>query len=158
MAILWNQPRERSYPMMLTTRGRYAIMAMLHMMLEAEEASPVTLACIAQTQGIPLNYLEQIFLRLRRKGLVVSVRGAKGGYRLVPHTRELSLLDIMQAAEESIIMTRCHGHSEGCLPSKSRCATHHLWQGLEDHIGQYFRSKTLQELAHPGGIQEDSRS
>lgn len=141
--------------MNLGTKARYAVMAMVD--LAAQDAQkPVKLADIADRQEIPLAYLEQIFARLKQQGLVKSIKGPGGGYKLGRAVGELHISDIVCAAEESMKMTRCESHSaNGCMAAKARCLTHDLWEGLSAHIFSYFNAITLEDvlarrLAKPG--------
>lgn len=133
--------------MMLSTKGRYAVMAMVDLAREGKE-SPVTLAAIAERQNIPLAYLEQIFSRLKRAGVVDSVRGPGGGYRLAATACQTSIADIVIAADEQINMTRCGGDGKpGCMSAnKTRCLTHDLWEGLGQHIHHYLDSIALADV------------
>ena len=132
--------------MMLSTKGRYAVMAMVDLARETKE-TPVSLAAIAERQNIPLAYLEQIFSRLKRAGVVDSVRGPGGGYRLASTACQTSIADIVLAADEQITMTRCGGDGKpGCMAPKTRCLTHDLWDGLGQHIHSYLDSITLADV------------
>ncbi len=133
--------------MMLSTKGRYAVMAMVDLARESKGGT-VTLAAIAERQNIPLAYLEQIFARLKRSGVVDSVRGPGGGYRLASTACKTSIADIVLAAEEQITMTRCGGDGKpGCMSSgKARCLTHDLWDGLGQHIHAYLEGITLEDV------------
>jgi len=129
--------------MRLTTKGRFAVTAMLDVALYAGNA-PVTLAAIAQRQKISLSYLEQLFGKLRRSGLVDSVRGPGGGYQLARPPREMTVADIIRAVDEPIDATQCGGH-ENCHDDR-RCMTHELWAGLTDHIFSFLHGVTLADL------------
>ncbi len=107
---------------------------------------PVPLASIAERQEIPLAYLEQIFARLRRRELVVSVRGPGGGYRLERPSAGIPISDIIMAAEEPIKMTRCDNDTAGCTIHKTKCLTHDLWEGLGNQIYKYLQSVTLEDV------------
>lgn len=132
--------------MMLTTKGRYAVMAMVDLANQCCE-KPVTLSDIAGRQEIALPYLEQIFAKLRRNGLVSSVRGPGGGYRLARTSQEIFVSDIIEAVEESIKMTRCeHRAASGCMGKKARCLTHDLWEGLGNQIYSYLRGISLKSI------------
>lgn len=132
--------------MMLTTKGRYAVMALVDLAAQESE-SPVTLAAIAERQEIALPYLEQIFAKLRRSGLVDSVRGPGGGYALARGAENTFVSDIILAVEESIKMTRCEKESAaGCMKPKTRCLTHDLWEGLGDQIHNYLSGISLQDV------------
>lgn len=131
--------------MKLTTRGRYAVTAMLDLSSH-DTNKPISLADIASRQEISLSYLEQLFAKLRRRGLVQSVRGPGGGYVLACVPEAISVADIIRAVDEPIQVTSCEsGSDEGCLKS-SRCITHHLWQRIDLHINQYLESVSLDGL------------
>lgn len=132
--------------MNLGTKARYAVMAMVDLATQGGE-KPVKLAEIAARQEIPLAYLEQIFARLRQHGLVKSVKGPGGGYRLARPVAQTPISDIVVAAQESMKMTRCESHSSGgCMATKARCLTHDLWEGLSDQIFSYFNAITLEDV------------
>ena len=140
--------------MRLTTKGRFAVTAMLDVALHGAKG-PVTLAAIAERQKISLSYLEQLFGKLRRQGLVDSVRGPGGGYNLGRPAEAVAISDIIVAVDEPIDATQCGGR-ENCLDDR-RCMTHELWAGLNAHIFAYLRSVTLAELmrqqrAQPGDV------
>ena len=109
------------------------------------DAKPVALAAIADRQEIPLAYLEQIFSKLKRQGLVQSTRGPGGGYRLSKSACDMPIADIVIAADESITMTRCGG-GDGCMAPKTRCLTHDLWDGLGKQIYQYLSAISLSDV------------
>lgn len=128
----------------LTTKGRFAVTAMLDVALHGA-AGPVTLATISERQKISLSYLEQLFGKLRRHGLVDSVRGPGGGYRLARDREAITVADVIVAVDEPIDATQCGG-DEHC--HDERCSmTHELWTGLNAHIFSYLRSVTLADLA-----------
>lgn len=132
--------------MNLTTKGRYAVMAMVDLSLHQEQ-SPMALADIANRQDITINYLEQLFAKLKKARLVSSVRGPGGGYKLARSSMEISLLDIIKAVDEPLKMTRCNeGAQGGCLKKDSKCITHHIWKGLGEHINCYLDAITLQDV------------
>ncbi len=132
--------------MRLSTRGRYAVMAMADLAGEGRER-PVTLADIATRQDISLSYLEQLFAKLRRGGIVRSVRGPGGGYRLANPTDQIRISDIILAVDEPIKTTRCQtGSSKGCAKHNSRCVTHDLWEELGRQIHIYLSSVTLADV------------
>ena len=132
--------------MILSTKGRYAVMAMVDLAIQPA-SKPVTLSAIAERQEIPLAYLEQIFARLKRAGLVKSVRGPGGGYTLARAPGGINVAEIMTASEEAMKMTRCDGKKhEGCMAPKTRCLTHDLWEGLSAQIQQYLSSITLADV------------
>jgi len=117
--------------MQLTTKGRYAVTAMLDL-ASNESTRPVTLDMISQRQNISLSYLEQLFAKLRKAKLVKSVRGPGGGYLLNVNAEEVSLTQIIEAVDENIDLRRCHG-SRDCNRGK-QCLSHHLWCEVSDQI------------------------
>ena len=129
--------------MRLTTKGRFAVTAMLDLALNEVE-KPVTLAGISERQAISLSYLEQLFSRLRRQGLVTSVRGPGGGYRVAKAHHEISVSNIITAVDELIDATQCGG-KEDCH-EEGRCMTHDLWASLNNKILDYLSGVTLAEL------------
>lgn len=129
--------------MKLTSKGRYAVTAMLDVALHSNKR-PVSLAEISERQDISLSYLEQLFSRLRRNGLVDSVRGPGGGYILGREMSEIAISEIVKAVDERINATKCHGE-EGCQGGV-RCLTHSLWNELSDRIDGFLTSITLNEL------------
>lgn len=130
--------------MELNTKARYAVMAMADLAKHSERAA-VPLSAIAERQGLSLAYLEQIFLRLRRAGLVESARGRSGGYVLSRPARFIHIAEIMNAVEEETRMTRCLDSDAGCL-GDHRCLTHALWHALGSHIAAFLSNVTLQEV------------
>ncbi len=134
--------------MRLSTKGRYAVMAMVDLAnCSAKKGRPVSLADIAERQEISLSYLEQLFGKLRRCGLVKSVRGPGGGYQLSRSYEDLRISDIITAVDEPLSATRCRGGSaEGCHHDKSRCITHDLWQELTNQINLYLNSVSLADV------------
>ena len=132
--------------MRLSTKGRYAVMAMVDLALNGGQR-PVVLADIAERQQISLSYLEQLFAKLRRVGLVQSVRGPGGGYLLAFPARETRIADVILAVDEPIRTTRCQpGTAEGCLADRSRCLTHDLWEELDRQIYLYLSSVTVADV------------
>jgi Rrf2 family transcriptional regulator, iron-sulfur cluster assembly transcription factor len=132
--------------MRLSTRGRYAVMAMVDLAGEGSER-PVTLADIAARQDISLSYLEQLFAKLRRGGIVRSVRGPGGGYRLANPKEQIRIADIILAVDEPIRATRCQtGSSKGCSKHNSRCMTHDLWEELGRQIHIFLSAVTLDDV------------
>jgi Rrf2 family transcriptional regulator, iron-sulfur cluster assembly transcription factor len=133
--------------MRLSTKGRYAVTAMLDLAIH-DGKGPITLADISQCQGISLSYLEQLFAKLRRDGLVEGVRGPGGGYRLAKPAAEISIADIISAVDERVDATLCAG-KENCQEGE-RCLTHDLWTSLSAQIYKYLAGITLAEfLARP---------
>jgi Rrf2 family iron-sulfur cluster assembly transcriptional regulator len=129
--------------MRLTTKGRFAVTAMIDVAMHGR-AGPVTLAAIAERQKISLSYLEQLFGKLRRNGLVDSVRGPGGGYTLAREPGAVSVADVILAVDEPIDATQCGG-LENCHDDR-RCMTHELWTALNAHIFSFLRSVTLAQL------------
>jgi len=129
--------------MRLTTKGRFAVTAMIDLAMRNGEG-PVTLADISERQKISLSYLEQLFGKLRRKGLVSSVRGPGGGYNLARPSPEVSVADIIVAVDEPIDATQCGG-KENCK-DEQKCITHDLWADLNKHIFDYLGAVKLSEL------------
>jgi Rrf2 family iron-sulfur cluster assembly transcriptional regulator len=128
----------------LNTKGRYAVMAMADLAKHGDEGA-MPLSAIAERQNLSLAYLEQIFLRLRRAGLVASARGRAGGYVLVRPASEIRVAAILKAVEEETRMTRCLDGDNGCLGDK-RCLTHGLWHALGGHIEAFLANVSLQEV------------
>ncbi|MFD2111855.1 Rrf2 family transcriptional regulator [Thiorhodococcus fuscus] len=135
--------------MRLSTKGRYAVTAMLDLALNAGKG-PVTLADISASQGISLSYLEQLFAALRAKSLVRGVRGPGGGYYLGKSAEEISIANIICAVDEWVEFTRCGGR-ENCRDGQ-RCLTHHLWDQLSDEIFRFLSDITLQDLVERGSV------
>ncbi len=132
--------------MILSTKGRYAVMALVDIAVHCQNG-PVRLASVSERQGLDLGYLEQIFSKLKKVGLVASVRGPGGGYMLGRPKTDISISDIMFAVEENIKMTRCQRETgQGCLQDKTRCAAHHLWEDLGDHIYRFLRGISLEDV------------
>lgn len=131
--------------MRLTTRGRYAVTALLDLTLQqSSEQQPITLAEIADRQSISIAYLEQLFSKLKRQGLVASSRGALGGYRLAKPSHEIAILDIIAAVNESVDATACEG--QGNCRKGAKCLTHDLWHELSMQIENYLAGVTLADL------------
>ncbi len=133
--------------MMLTAKGRYAVMAMVDIAVRGERDKPTTLADIAVRQGITVPYLEQIFAKLKASGLVKSVRGPGGGYLLAKAPGAINVAEIILATNEDIKVTRCDHHPEGgCLSKNTRCLTHDLWDGMGNHIYAYLKNTSLEDV------------
>ncbi|MCB2112930.1 MAG: Rrf2 family transcriptional regulator [Parvularculaceae bacterium] len=131
--------------MRLTTKGRYAVQAMADIAAEKGDA-PVALPDIAQRQGISAGYLEQLFAKLRRAGLVMSVRGVAGGYRLARASGAICVSEIVDAVDEEIQTTACGGSPIGCQGSGERCLTHDLWDELGRQIDLFLSAVTLEDI------------
>ena len=130
--------------MRLTTKGRFAVTAMIDLALR-QNNGPVTLAAISQRQQISLSYLEQLFGKLRRHNLVESTRGPGGGYTLGRKANEISVADIILSVDEPIDATHCAG-KENCLGETGRCMTHELWTSLNQRMIDFLNSVNLQKL------------
>ena len=137
--------------MRLTTKGRYAVTAMLDLAIHAIEG-PVSLADISERQEISLSYLEQIFARLRQNKLVSSVRGPGGGYRLCRDRQEISVVQIIDAVNESIDSTNCGG--QGNCQRGEQCLTHQLWCDLSEQIHLFLAGITLAHLIEKREVQD----
>jgi len=135
--------------MRLTTKGRFAVTAMVDLALR-QNRGPVTLAAISERQHISLSYLEQLFGKLRRASLVSSTRGPGGGYNLAQPANQITVADIVSAVDEPLDATQCGG-KENCHDDK-RCMTHDLWATLNEKMHEYLSSVTLADLvAHQSG-------
>jgi len=132
--------------MKLTTKGRYAVMAMADLASHSTE-KPISLSEISVRQNISLSYLEQLFLKLKKKNLVKSVRGASGGYILEKPASEIRLSNIIFAVDEKVKTLNCKKDSKrGCTNKNSKCITHNLWDDLENHINSFFENIKLEDL------------
>jgi Rrf2 family iron-sulfur cluster assembly transcriptional regulator len=129
--------------MRLTTKGRYAVTAMLDLALHSSNR-PISLASISERQGISLSYLEQLFSKLRKKDLVCSSRGPGGGYQLKHETCDINIAQIMDAVNESIDVTLCDG--KGNCQQGDICLTHHLWTDLSRQLHQFLSAISLAKL------------
>lgn len=136
--------------MRLTTRGRYAVTAMLDLALHYDRG-PVSLAEIADRQGISQSYLEQLFARLRRNGLVDGMRGPGGGYKLARPGNAISVADVIDAVNESVDATRCGGQRN--CHGEHRCLTHDLWEALSTQIRDFLSNISLDQLVRQNGVQ-----
>lgn len=141
--------------MRLTAKGRYAVAAMADLAAQTRETSgltgdaarPVSAASVAERQGIAVGYLEQLFLRLRRAGLIESLRGPAGGHRLARPASDIRIADIVSAVDEEIRTTACApGSARGCQGSSARCLTHDLWDELGRQIDIFMNAVTLDDV------------
>ncbi|MDR2877633.1 MAG: Fe-S cluster assembly transcriptional regulator IscR [Chromatiales bacterium] len=139
--------------MKLTTKGRYAVTAMLDLALHAQ-SSPVPLADISQRQGISLSYLEQLFAKLRKKGLVDSARGPGGGYRLSRAAGDIPVAEVISAINEHVDARRCGGLAN--CQNEQTCLTHELWEDLSGQIRDFLANISLGDLVQRRGVQEVS--
>ena len=132
--------------MKLTTKGRYAVMAMADLAL-FKDKGPTSLTDISLRQNISLPYLEQIFIKLKNKNLVKSIRGARGGYVLEIPPEDIKISKIISAVNEEVKMLNCKKESKrGCNNKSSKCITHNLWDQLDQHINNFFEKVKLQDL------------
>ncbi|MEM8744485.1 MAG: Rrf2 family transcriptional regulator [Pseudomonadota bacterium] len=131
--------------MQLSSKGRYAVMAMADL-ARYSNGKPVRLAAISERQKLSLAYLEQLFVKLRRAGLVKSMRGPGGGYRLARDAHDIPISAIMAAVEEPVKMTRCHTSEKAGCVGDNRCLTHDLWRALGDHIVVFLGGVSLGDV------------
>jgi len=132
--------------MKLTSKGRYAVMAMADL-AKSNVKEPISLTEISLRQGISIDYLEQLFSKLRKNNLVQSVRGPLGGYVLSKPPGEIKLLSIISAVDEKIKTVKCKKESKkGCNGKSIKCITHNLWDDLETHINKFFEDNTLKDI------------
>ncbi|MBD2858274.1 Fe-S cluster assembly transcriptional regulator IscR [Spongiibacter sp. KMU-158] len=139
--------------MRLTTKGRYAVTAMLDLALYGEQG-PISLADVSSRQDISLSYLEQLFAKLRRKDLVQSVRGPGGGYRLTKPLEEIYVAEIIDAVDERVDATGCAGNAD--CHGGTTCLTHHLWADLSDKIHHFLSDISLASLVQSNNVQSIS--
>ena len=132
--------------MRLTTKGRFAVTAMIDLALRLN-LGPVTLSAISQRQHISLSYLEQLFGKLRRNQLVASTRGPGGGYTLAKKASEITVADIVMSVDEQLDASGCGGKENCTGPHNGPCMTHDLWHALNQHMLEFLRSISLQNLA-----------
>ena len=132
--------------MKLTSKGRYAVMALVDL-ARFDDINPVSLRDISLRQGISLDYLEQIFSKLRKKEIVKSIRGTQGGYILNKDAKQIKLTNIFDAVDEKVKTVQCKKDSKkGCNGKTTKCVTHNLWDELENHINSFFNNKSLEDL------------
>ena len=137
--------------MRLTTKGRYAVTAMLDLAVHATKG-PITLADISQRQGISLSYLEQLFSKLRKRDLVASARGPGGGYRLSRAANEINVAEVISAVDEKVDATRCAG--QGNCQNGEECLTHQLWTDLSDQLYDFLNGISLGQLVDKRNVQD----
>ena len=132
--------------MKLTSKGRYAVMALVDL-ARFDNINPVSLRDISLRQNISINYLEQIFLKLKKNQIVKSVRGNQGGYVLSKNPNDIKLTNIFHAVDEKVKTVQCKKDSKkGCNGRLTKCITHNLWDELENHINNFFQEKSLEDL------------
>jgi Rrf2 family iron-sulfur cluster assembly transcriptional regulator len=138
--------------MKLTTKGRYAVMAMADLAL-FKDKGPISLTDISLRQNISLAYLEQIFIKLKNNNLVKSIRGAKGGYVLETSPEEIRISNIISAVNEEVKTLNCKKESKkGCNNRNTKCITHNLWDQLDNHINNFFEKVKLNDLVKKNQI------
>ena len=134
--------------MKLSSKGRYAVMAMADL-AKNNDKTPISLSEISLRQGISLSFLEQLFLRLKKNNLVLSSRGSRGGYVLSKSPEEIKLSSIINAVDEKIKTVKCKKESKrGCNGKSIKCITHDLWDDLEEHINNFFEKNTLRDIIY----------
>ena len=132
--------------MKLTSKGRYAVMALVDL-ARFDNINPVSLRDISLRQGISLDYLEQIFAKLKKNEIVKSIRGTQGGYILNGNPKDIKLTNIFNAVDEKVKTVQCKKESKrGCNGKATKCITHNLWDELEIHINTFFENKSLKDL------------
>mgnify|MGYP001424115169 FL=1 len=132
--------------MKLTSKGRYAVMALVDL-AHFDSLNPVSLRDISLRQGISIDYLEQIFFKLKKNQIVKSIRGTRGGYILSKKPNEIKLTNIFHAVDEKVKTVQCKKDSKkGCNGKATKCITHNLWDELEIHINSFFDKKSLDDL------------
>ena len=132
--------------MKLTSKGRYAVMALVDL-ARFDNINPVSLRDISLRQGISLDYLEQIFSKLKKNNIVKSIRGTQGGYILSKNPNDIKLTNIFYAVDERVKTVQCKKDSKkGCTGKTTKCITHDLWDELETHINSFFEKKSLEDL------------
>ena len=132
--------------MKLTSKGRYAVMALVDL-ARFDSINPVSLRDISLRQGISLDYLEQIFSKLKKNNIVKSIRGTQGGYILSKNPNDIKLTNIFYAVDERVKTVQCKKDSKkGCTGKTTKCITHDLWDELETHINSFFENKSLKDL------------
>jgi len=140
--------------MKLTSKGRYAVMAMADL-AKSDAKKPTSLSEISLRQGISLSFLEQLFLRLKKNNLVLSSRGSHGGYVLSRAPGEIKLSSIIHAVDEKIETVKCKRESKkGCNGKSIKCITHDLWDDLESHINNFFEKNTLKDIIYREKIRQ----
>ena len=138
--------------MRLNTKSRYAVMALADM-ARFKVNEPISLRDISLRQSISLQYLEQIFLKLKKNNIVKSIRGSNGGYILSKNANNIKLSEIFLALEEKVKTVGCDKESKkGCNGRSTKCITHNLWDELEDYINNFFQQKTLSDLVNRGNL------
>ena len=133
--------------MIITTKSRYAIMSLAFMAQRPDLSKPVSISDISDSQGITVNYLEQIFSKLKKHKIVDSYKGPGGGYIIAKALKDTYVIDLIDAVEEDIKFTRCDHGASGCMPEGKMCITHNLWSELENQIRTYLSNISLSDFA-----------
>ena len=135
--------------MRLTSKGRFAVTSLVDIAINSEEDKPVSLSEISNRQNISLSFLEQIFLSLKKNGIVKSVRGPSGGYLFAKDPSFIMIYDVINAIDEDLKITRCNGIDYGCIPTKkkTKCLTHNLWNNLSNHISSFLNSVSIEDVS-----------
>ena len=143
---MYKNPQFKGKKMKLTSKGRYAVMALVDL-ARFDNINPVSLRDISLRQGISLDYLEQIFSKLKKNEIVKSIRGTQGGYVLNKKPNDIKLTNILHAVDEKVKTVQCKKDSKkGCNGKSTKCITHNLWDELENHINNFFEKKSLEDL------------
>tara|TARA_X000000368_G_C22524637_1_gene490759 strand:- start:80 stop:544 length:465 start_codon:yes stop_codon:yes gene_type:complete len=154
---LINKERLEDLLMKLTSKGRYAVMAMADL-AKVSNDQPTNLSEISLRQGISISFLEQIFSKLKKSNLVYSSRGPSGGYLLSKSPNEIKLLSIIKAVDEKVKTVGCKKESKKSCTGKSiKCITHNLWDDLEKHINSFFEKNTLEDIVYKSNQKEMNR-
>jgi len=132
--------------MKLTTKGRYAVMAMVELSLKSSKDNPIALSKISESLNIKLNYLEQIFFKLKKSNLVHASKGPGGGYFLIDIPSNITIISIIEAVDRSVNITGCSNKTASCVGIQKKCMTHHLWAGLGNIINDYLTLMTLAKV------------
>ena len=143
---MYKNPEFNGKKMKLTSKGRYAVIALVDL-ARFDSINPVSLRDISLRQGISLDYLEQIFFKLKKNEIVKSIRGTQGGYVLNKNPNDIKLTNIFHAVDEKVKTVQCKKESKkGCNGKATKCITHNLWDELEIHINTFFENKSLKDL------------
>jgi Rrf2 family iron-sulfur cluster assembly transcriptional regulator len=135
--------------MRLTSKGRFAVTSLVDIAINSVGDKPVSLSEISNRQNISLSFLEQIFLSLKKSGIVKSVRGPSGGYLFAKNPSFIMIYDVINAIDEDLKITRCNGIDYGCIPTKkkTKCLTHNLWNNLSNHISFFLNSVSIEDVS-----------
>tara|TARA_B100000212_G_C27138690_1_gene432380 strand:+ start:104 stop:535 length:432 start_codon:yes stop_codon:yes gene_type:complete len=140
--------------MKISSKGRYAVMALTDLAIY-NKSGPVSLRDISLRQNISLQYLEQIFLKLKKNNIVLSIRGTKGGYKLSRNASQIKLSEIFLAVNENVKTIKCIKHQKkGCTGKSIKCNTHKLWEELDGYINSFFETKLLSDLANKNDLEK----